>query len=211
VFGDPGIEPERSISVDAGLDQTLSRGRALVSATWFHTRLSRVISFQSLDRGSDPLGRSSGYRSADGRTARGLELSARLQPHRTLQANVAYTFADAPPPAGSRDGLPRASAVSAHQFSALVTHTLGPVYVSFELEAAGAHYVTLFDPVSFGSRAYRFAGITKGDIAGSYRIPIRRAGIRLFGTVENVFDRSYFVQGFRTARRTGRGGLAVTF
>jgi outer membrane receptor protein involved in Fe transport len=211
VFGDPGIEPERSISVDAGLDQTLSSGRALLSATWFHTRLTRVMSFQSLDLGTDPFGRSSGYRSADGRTARGLELSARLQPHRTLQASLAYTFADAPPPAGSRDGLPRASAVSAHQFSTLVTLTLSPVCVSFELEAAGAHYVTLFDPVSFGSRAYRFAGATRGDVAGSYRIPIGRTGIRLFGTIENAFDRGYFVQGFRTAGRTARGGLAVTF
>ena len=211
VFGDPEIEPERSISVDAGVDQTLSRGRALVSATWFHTRLTRVISFQSLDRATDAFGRSSGYRSADGRTARGVELSTRLQPTRTLQVSVAYTFADAPPPMGGRDGLPRASAISAHQFSTLVTHILGPLQLSFELEAAGDHYVTLFDPVSFGSRAYRFAGVTKGDLAGSYRIPMRRAGLRLFGTVENMFDRRYFVQGFRTAGRTARGGLAVAF
>ena len=28
--------------------------------------------------------------------------------------------------------------------------------------------------------------------------------------VENVFDHRYFVQGFRTAGRTARGGLAVT-
>jgi vitamin B12 transporter len=209
VFGDPGIEPERSVSVDAGVDQTLSTGRALLSATWFLTRLTRVVAFQPLDRATDPFGRSSGYRSADGRTARGVELSARLQPHRTLQVSVAYTFADAPPPAGSRDGLPRASAISAHQFSALVTRVLGPLDLSFELEAAGDHYVTLFDPVSFGSRAYRFAGVTKGDVAGSYRIPISRARVRLFGTVENVFDRGYFVQGFRTPGRTARGGLAV--
>jgi vitamin B12 transporter len=211
VFGDPGIEPERSISVDAGVDQTLWRGHALVSGTWFHTRLTRVIAFQSLDRATDPFGRSSGYRPADGRTARGVELSARLRPHRTLQANVTYTFVDAPPPAGGRDGLPRASAISAHQFSTLVTHIFGRLQLSFELEAVGDHYVTLFDPVSFGSRAYRFAAVTKGDVAGTYRIPIRRAGIRLFGTVENVFDRHYFVQGFRVAGRTGRGGLAVSF
>jgi len=211
VFGDPGIEPERSISVDAGVDQTLSRGRALVSATWFHTRLTHVISFQSLDRATDPFDRSSGYRRADGRTARGVELSTRLQPYRALQVSVAYTFVDAPPPAGSGDGLPRASAISAHQLSALVRHVLGPLHLSFELQAAGDHYVTLFDPVSFGSRAYRFAGVTKGDVAGSYRIASRRAGIRLFATVENVFNRGYFVQGFRTADRTGRGGLAVAF
>lgn len=211
VFGDPELEPERSMSIDAGVDQTLSKGRALISATWFRTRLTRVISFQSLDRTTDPFGRSSGYRSADGRTARGVELSARVQPHPAFQARVAYTFADAPPPTGSRDGLPRAAAVTAHQFSALVTQHVGPLHVSFELETAGDHYVTLFDPVSFGSRAYRFTGVTKGDVAASYRLPLRTVSARLFGTVENVFDRTYFVQGFRAAGRVARGGLAVTF
>jgi vitamin B12 transporter len=211
VFGDPGIEPERSVSIDAGVDQTLSRGRALLSATWFHTRLTRVIAFQSLDRAADPFGRSSGYRRADGRTARGVELSTRLRPHRTLQVSVAYTFVDAPPPVGSRDGLPRASAISAHQYSAVVSQTLGRLQLSIEVEAAGDHYVTLFDPVSFGSRAYRFAGVRKGDLAGSYRLPLAHASLRIFGAVENAFDRRYFVQGFRTAGRTARGGLAVTF
>jgi outer membrane receptor protein involved in Fe transport len=211
VYGDPQLEPERSVSIDAGIDQTLSKGRALISATWFSTRLTRVISFQSLDRATDPLGRASGYRSADGRTARGVELSARIQPHPTFQASVAYTFADAPPPAGNRDGLPRAAAISAHQFSAHITQRLGPLQASFELEATGDHYVALFDSVTFGSRAYRFEGLRKADLAASYRLSSERIAARLFGTVENLFDRTYFVQGFRAAGRVARGGVAVTF
>ena len=211
VFGDPALEPERSISVDAGVEQTTARGRALVSATWFHTRLTRVISFQSLDRNNDPLGRASGYRSADGRTARGVELGVRFQPHRATQTSMAYTFVDAPPPAGSRDGLPRAVAISAHQFSGLITQQAGGLQLSLELEVVGDHYVTLFDPVSFASRAYRFVGFTKADLAAGYYLSLRRTRARLFGTVENLFERRYFVQGFRTAGRLVRGGLAVTW
>jgi vitamin B12 transporter len=211
VFGDPQLAPERSVAIDAGVDQTLSSGRALISATWFHTRLTRVITFQSLDRASDPFGRASGYRSADGRTARGVELSARVQPHPTLRANIAYTFADAPPPAGNRDGLPRAAAVSAHQFSAHLQQRGGQLQVSFELEAAGDHYVTLFDPVSFGARAYRFEGLVKADLAATYTLSRGLAGVRVFGSLDNLFDRAYFVQGFRAPGRVGRGGLAVTF
>ena len=210
VFGDPGLDPERSVSVDSGVDQTLWRGRAVLSATWFHTRLTRAIALQSLDRATDALGRSSGYRSADGRTARGIELGVRLQPHRTTRAAVAYTLVDAPPPAGTRDGLPRASTVSAHQFSALVTHTRGPLQLSVEIEAAGDHYVALFDPLTFASRAYRFGAVTKGDVAASYRLPAGRPVVRLFATVENAFNRTYFVQGFRTAGCTARGGFMVT-
>jgi vitamin B12 transporter len=211
VFGDPALEPERSVSVDAGLDQTIARGRVLMSATWFHTRLTRVISFQSLDRNTDPFGRASGYRTADGRTARGVEISARLQPHRATQMSVAYTFVDAPPPPTNRDGLPRAAATPARQFSVFVTQQAGGLQLTMELEVGGDHFVTLFDPVSFGSRAYRFGGFAKTDIAAAYRLPLGRAGTRLFGTVENVFDRGYFVQGFRAAGRVARGGMAVTW
>jgi hypothetical protein len=169
-----------------------------------------VIAFQSLDPATDALGRSSGYRSADGRTARGVELGVRLQPHRTTRAAVAYTLVDTPPPAGTRDGLPRASTVSAHQFSGLVTYTRGPLQLSVEIEAAGDHYVALFDPVTFASRAYRFGDVTKSDVAASYRLPAGRTVVRLFAAVDNAYNRTYFVQGFRTAGRTARGGFMVT-
>ena len=45
---------------------------------------------------------------------------------------------------------------------------IGRLQLSVELEAAGDHYVTLFDPVSFGSRAYQFEGLVKADVAASY-------------------------------------------
>ena len=147
----------------------------------------------------------------DGRTARGVELSARVRPHRTLQASIAYTFSDAPPPDGNGDGLPRAAAISAHQFSAHLQQRVGQLQVSFELEAAGDHYVTLFDPVSFEARAYRFEGLVKADLAATYTLSRGLAGVRVFGSLDNLFDRAYFVQGFRAPGRVGRGGLAVTF
>jgi outer membrane receptor protein involved in Fe transport len=34
---------------------------------------------------------------------------------------------------------------------------------------------------------------------------------RIFGTIENVFDYDYYENGFRTAGRTARGGLAFSF
>ena len=211
VYGDPRIAPERAVSVDAGIDQLLFRDRVRMSATWFHTRLTSVIAFESLDSATDPFGRASGYRTADGRTARGIELSARAQPSPGFQASITYTFADADAPLGNRDGLPRAAAVPAHQVSALVIQRIRRLQLAFDLEAAGDHYVTLFDPVSFGARAYQFDGLLKADLSASYRLSRGRASVRLFGSLDNVFDHSYFVQGFRTAGRTGRGGLAVAF
>jgi outer membrane receptor protein involved in Fe transport len=142
--------------------------------------------------------------------AKGVELSARLAPSIATALDIAYSFADAAAPAGNREGLPRASAVPAHQFSALMIQRIGTaVQFSFQVEAAGDHYVTLFDPVSFGSRAYQFDGVIKADLAASYTVPMRRVRLRLSGIVENLFDREYFVQGFRVPRRTGRVSLTL--
>jgi vitamin B12 transporter len=210
VYGDPRLGPERSLSVDAGIDQTLFSGRARLSATVYRARLRRVIAFGAVDRATDPFGRSSGYLPADGRVAKGVELSARLEPSLATALDVAYTFADAAPPAGNREGLPRASAVPAHQLSALMIQRIGTaLQFSLQVEAAGDHYVTLFDPVSFGSRAYRFDGVIKADVAAAYTVPLRRLRLRLSGIVENVLDRESFVQGFRAPRRIARVG--VTF
>ena len=211
VFGDPRLAPERAVSVDAGIDQLLFRHRVRMSATWFHTRLTSVIAFESLDGATDPFGRASGYRTADGRSARGLELSARVHPSAGFQASIAYTFADADAPIGNRDGLPRAAAVPAHQWSALVIQRIRRLQLAFDVEAAGDHYVTLFDPVSFGARAYQFDGLLKADMAAHYTLSRGRTSVRLFASLDNALNHAYFVQGFRTAGRTGRGGLAVAF
>lgn len=211
VFGDPGIAPERSVSIDAGADQRLLKGRMLASATWFHSRLTRVIGFRSLNRTVDPFGRSSGYAAADGRSARGVELALHVQPRQWLQARLAYTFVDAPPPVGGTDGLPRATAITAHLFSAVVLHRAGPVDISLDLHASGDHFVTLFDPVAFGSRAFRFDGVARADVSAQYHLTRGRVRSRLFMAVENVLDRTYFVQGFFAPGRLGRGGLAVRF
>src|SRR6266508_2233430 len=77
-IGDPRLEPERSIAVDGGIDQTFLRGRARVSATYFYTRLQNIINFGSLPP-NDPFGRFfGGYLHLGGGLARGVELSAEI-------------------------------------------------------------------------------------------------------------------------------------
>ncbi|HYE87243.1 MAG TPA: TonB-dependent receptor, partial [Vicinamibacterales bacterium] len=211
VYGDPRLGAERSLSIDAGADQTLAGGRAVVSATWFRSRLRRVIAFGALPPG-DPFGRTSGYLMADGRLAHGLELNAHGDIGGRARVDVAYTFADADAPSGNRDGLPRASATAAHQFSLSVDQRVtGALQVSLQLVASGDHFLTLFDPVAFGSRAYRFDGAVVADAAVTYTIRVRRAGITLAFVADNVLNREYFLQGFQTPGRTGRLRATVGF
>ena len=44
-FGDPTLRAEQSISADGGFDQRLGNDRVMFGATYFYTRLQRVIAF----------------------------------------------------------------------------------------------------------------------------------------------------------------------
>src|SRR6185369_3108840 len=79
IYGDPRLEPERSIAFDAGLDQMFAHSRARASATYFYTRLEQVIAFGTFGA-PDPFERFFGYLNAHGGLSRGVELSAAVSP-----------------------------------------------------------------------------------------------------------------------------------
>jgi outer membrane receptor protein involved in Fe transport len=85
----PQLKPERSLSFDAGVDQHLWGERAVVSATYFYTRLEDEIEVLG---GS--LSNLSTYLTANLGNARaqGLELSLRLQPASDVRFETGYTF-----------------------------------------------------------------------------------------------------------------------
>ena len=60
---------------------------------------------------------------------------------------------------------------------------------------------------------YRFGGSRRADLTAGYTIPIKKGdyNLRIFGTVENLFDHEYFENGFKTIGRTGRLGVSFAF
>jgi vitamin B12 transporter len=210
-LGDPRLAPDRSVAFDAGVDQTLAAGRARLSATYFYTRLQEVVGFGNTS--SDPFGRFSGFVNTGGGLARGVELSADLAPARSFDLFASYTFTNSDQRVPSVAGVLRNFAIPEHQFTLVANARLGQrVAVNFDLVASSDYLAPIFDPVTFASRAFRFDGVFKGDVTASYTFPLsdtRR--LRLFGKVENVFDREYYENGFRTPGVNGRAGAALYF
>ena len=59
---------------------------------------------------------------------------------------------------------------------------------------------------------YRFNGNRKGDLTGGYTFGLKNdKSLRVYATVENVFDQEYFENGFRTAKATARVGTTFVF
>ncbi len=217
VFGDPRLKPDRSIAVDAGIDQTLYKNRLRASATYFYTQLQQVIIFDFsglINFATDPFGRFGGYLNTNGGIARGVELGLTATPTRTLDLSAAYTYTKAQQRTQQVPGTRRALVVPVHQFSLVATQRLGRrVLINFDFAASSDYIAPIFNPVTFASRGYRFRGMAKADLGGSYTLPLasETRSLRFFGYVDNLFDREYFESGFRTPGRTARAGASFIF
>lgn len=217
IFGDPRLEPERTIAFDAGIDQTFANNRVRVSATYFYTQLRQVIIFDFsglIDFTTDPFGRFGGYLNTNGGIARGAEFELRATPTRSLNLTAAYTFTKAQQRTPQVPGTIRSLVIPDHQFSLVATQRIGRrLFVNFDFSASSNYLGAIFDPVNFTSRGYRFKGLAKADLGASYSLPLGddKRQLRFFGYVDNLFDREYFESGFRTPGRTGRAGASFVF
>jgi vitamin B12 transporter len=216
VFGDPRLKPEQSIAFDAGIDQTFLNNRVRASATYFYTQLRRVIIFDFsglIDFTTDPFGRFGGYLNTDGGIARGAEFELRATPVKRLNFLASYTFTKAQNRTPQVPGTIRALVIPDHQFSFVATQRIaGRILVNFDFSASSNYLGPIVDPTTFTSRGFRFKGIAKADVGASYSLPLsERRQLRFFGYVDNVFNREYFENGFRTPGRTGRAGASFVF
>jgi len=210
-FGDPRLNPERSIAVDGGIDQKLAGDRLQLSATYFYTRLQDVIVFDStgvITPATDPFGRFGGYRNTGGGLARGLELAASTKPYRTLDLSVSYTFTNAVNRVPSSvPNFLRTFVQPRHTFTLLAAQQITRrLDVIFDMFAYGSYFFP------FSSRAFKFSGPVKADLGASYTMPMGdRVSMRFYGKVENIFDREYFESGFRTPGAVFTGGMGLRF
>ena len=209
-LGDPTLKSERSIAIDAGIDQSFSNGRVRASATYFYTRLQEVVGFGPVPTFNRIFG---GYLNTGGGLARGVELSLSAAPTRTFDLFTSYTYTNSDEQVARVGNVLRAFVISDHQFSLVATQRFGKrVAVNFDLVATSNYLAPIFDNRSFNSRVYRFAGIIKADVVAGYTWPLESGrNLRIFGKVENLLDRQNFESGFRTPGRTGTGGVAFNF
>ena len=215
-LGDPFLKPEKSIAVDAGIEQTLVNDRVRLSSTYFYTQLSDIIGFGNSvpDIGSTvrPFG---GYENQKGGIARGGEFSVKAKPSRStdLFASYTYTNSDQRTPQISGTGILSSLAIPDHQVTLVATQRFDRFWVNFDLLVSSSYLAPIFSSTTFNTHVYRFDGSRRGDMTGGYTFAIRgeRMTLRIYGTVENIFDHEYYENGFRTVGRTARGGVTFGF
>ncbi|WP_374763272.1 TonB-dependent receptor plug domain-containing protein [Yunchengibacter salinarum] len=201
-IGNPDLEPERNLSVEAGLEQSLWGDRLSLTVTGFSTRLKNEIDGFAFDPGSGLFT----ARNRDGKSKReGVEarLVARFSDTITGQAN--YAFVASRTPDGSREQ--RRPRHTAHgQLDWQVTPRLG---LSLTGDYTGTALDTLFPAFPEPARTVALDDYLLVRIAGRYSITDR---VRVTGRIENLLDERYEdVIGFQAPGLAAYAGLAVDF
>jgi outer membrane receptor protein involved in Fe transport len=98
-----------------------------------------------------------------------------------------------------------------HQFTLVATQRIKRFWVNSDFVATSDYLAPIFSNASFDTYVYRFGGNRRLDLTAGYTFPIDRFSLRVFGTVENLFNYEYFENGFSTVPRNGRIGLSFGF
>ena len=203
-FGDPTLRAEQSISVDGGFDQRIKNDRARFGASYFYTRFQRVIGFSSVFA-VDPLGEN-----RPGGLSRGVETYFEAAPWRGADWRASYTFTNSDRfVPGS--GLQHEYAIPKHLFGLNINQRYRSFVFSFDLNHTGAFLQPIFEnDFPFRIAELTFPGYTKADLFASYeRRASERVTLTFFGGADNLFDVTYFENGFRNPGIMARGGLRI--
>ncbi len=211
-FGDPTLKAEQSISVDGGFDQRLANDRVLFGATYFYTRLQRVIAFTGFAVDPLGLGRFSGFENRPGGFSRGVETYFNTAPIKGMDLRASYTFTNSDRALVGQGLLPE-YVIPKHLFGLTLTQRYRTLLFSFDLNRIGSYLAPVFENnFPFRMAELTFSGYTKGDLFVSYeRRQTERVTLVLFGGVENVFNQTYYENGFLAPKALGRGGIRVKF
>ena len=206
----PALKPERSRSVDAGLEQALGGSSFVADATFFANRYDDLIvtigrTLQSASRyQSDNVANAS---------AKGLEVGVSWRSARGLSARVGWTWLDtevlgvdnltatAPPPYAVGDALLRRPG---QQASAEILWSSARGQAFFAINGRGE--MSDLEP-SFASSVYTNPGYAVASLGGSVRIT---RGLDAYMRVTNLFDKDYEEAfGFLALGRSAMVGVRV--
>ncbi|HEU5169562.1 MAG TPA: TonB-dependent receptor [Gemmatimonadales bacterium] len=199
VVGNPDLRPERSTSVEAGVEQTLATGRVTLGVTGFRQRFRDIIQFTF----APPAPGDPNYFNIARASADGIETAVEVRDAGPLAGGVAYTWLHTRVTDAGFDTGADAEFVAGeplirrpeHSFSMHVrTAWRLPVRLGAVLTWVGGREDLRFTQFPEPTRRIELPSYVTLDVSGTVTVlqPRRQVpGVGLRFRVENVFDESY--------------------
>ena len=208
--GNPNLRPQRSRTVNVGVDQYFESDRFRISATYFDNEFRDLITSVPGTQTGCPFG-SVAFSNTDLSRARGVNFSTAIRLARWLSLRGSYSFDDtrvlksSPAETGFQD--PGDHLLRRPENSGNVWLNAGYRRFNFNINAyfSGARRDSDFD----GLGLTRNPGYARFDVATSFLLT---RGVSFYGRVTNLFDHPYQETiGFPALGRDFRLGLSYRF
>lgn len=194
-YGRSDLRAEKSFGVDAGVEQSIAGGDAVLSATYFWNTFDNLITF---DSGSFL------YENVNDARTQGFELNSRFQLPCRSELELSYTYTRPQDRTNDSDLLRRARHKVGFELRSPLSEQLKATVSGFYI---GQRFDNDFS--TFPSTTRALEGYTIANAVLTYT-PIRELDI--YAKVENIFDREYqSVIGFGAPGAAGYGGITYRF
>ena len=199
IFGNNfGLEPERALGWDAGIEQRFWNRRLVLDATYFHNDLSNVIGFNGLFETLN-LGAA---------RTQGVECELRARPIDDLELKASYTYLDAVN-TSSRDitQLPGARLPRRPRNEVYISASY--LWVKRLRTTIAAKFVNAREELNFGGPNFDIEDYSFVNFAAEYEISPH---LTVYGRIDNLTNEHYSeVFGFPALGRAAYGGVKVRF
>lgn len=217
--GNPDLQPERSFSVEAGVEQDLAEGKVGLSVTGFMQRFRDLIQFNAVTASpEDP-----NFFNIAAADASGVEATVRVRPLPLVEGSVSYTWLDTEV---TDAGFETGDASTFVEGQRLLRRPTNAITLSAQYGGQGrlrlgaaVNYVGDRDDIQFAqfpdpSVRVELPSYTTVDLSGRYTVlqAGRRGpfGLDVTARVENLFDEEYEqVVAFQSPGRAIFVGLAT--
>ncbi len=174
--GNPNLKPEHSLGWDAGVQQLLWHDRISFDVTYFENHVHDLIEFQPYPQPADNVGEA---------RIRGLETAVDVDLHHGWNVQASYTWMRPRNEDTGEDLLRRPR----HEANLTVDAPLWPHASAFvTAHYKGQRYDQHYNPNTFQSERKKLPAYTVVNFGVQHRF---NDHWRVFGRIDNVFDRDY--------------------
>ncbi|MBE1236892.1 TonB-dependent receptor [Phaeovibrio sulfidiphilus] len=189
--GNPNLRPEKSLSWEGGVEQSLWDGRAHLGASVFLTQYRDRIAWDSPSYAYVTRGKS---------RVHGFELSASASPLDQVDLSAAFTHARSRSTDAAGQWKTDRDLPESRMVGTLTVRPLEPLSVSVSGRWQSSHISTWPN--------HKNGSFFTVDLASSWTL---NENWEVYGRVENLLDKTYTVQGYGMPGIAAYGGLRVTF